>query len=346
MARKQKAALEGVHFVRRRLSGGKSRWHVYAWRGGPKIMEAVSEAKPALTPEAVAAYTEAHLDRSKPLTDTFGSLCTAYLASPEYQRLAASTRKQWRVWVDRAREEFGHCKLKLFADPRMRGDILEWRDKWASAPRQADYGVEVLSRVFSWGVQRGWLLHNPALNTPTLYRNDRSEIIWEDAEIEAVAAKMKPPAARAFRLAAWTGLPRGDLLALRWSDVGDLYIGGKRGKTKVDRCIPLFDETRAILATCPRKAATVVTNRRGSPYSVRGFASAVERARKAAGVRAELNLHDLRGTFATRLMQRGFDDREIDEALGWETGKSARIRRKYINRKAIVVNAIERMRSR
>ena len=41
-----------------------------------------------------------------------------------------------------------------------------------------------------------------------------------------------------------------------------------------------------------------------------------------------------------------FRDREIDEILGWETGKSARIRRVYIARKAVVISAIDRMRKR
>lgn len=57
-------------------------------------------------------------------------------------------------------------------------------------------------------------------------------------------------------------------------------------------------------------------------------------------------LHDLRGTFATRLMRAGFEDREIDEVMGWEGGKSARIRRVYISREAVVISAIERMRKR
>lgn len=73
---------------------------------------------------------------------------------------------------------------------------------------------------------------------------------------------------------------------------------------------------------------------------------AVERARTEAGVATGKTLHDLRGTFATRLMRAGFEDREIDEILGWEGGKSARIRRRYISRKAVVISAIERMRKR
>jgi integrase len=341
-----KADLTGVHFVARRLSDGRQRWHVYAWRGGPKIMDTVSASKPSLTAEAVAAFVTAHETKNEPRRDVFAGLVQGYLASPEYLKLAATTRKEWRVWIDRANEEFGDARLHLFSNPKMRGAILEWRDKWANAPRSADYALEVLSRVLSWGLQRGWVMHNPALGAPTLYRNDRSEIIWEDHEIEAVAAKMKPHVARGFRLAAWTGLARGDLVRLRWSEVGDLYISRRRGKTAVESVIPLFDETRAILAEFPKAAVTVLTNARKRPFTPRGFASAVEDARTAAKVATGKTLHDLRGTFATRLMRAGFEDREIDEIMGWETGKSARIRRVYISRKAVVISAIERMRKR
>lgn len=340
-----KTSLEGVHFVPYRTANGRRKWYVYAWRGGPKIMGATGEAKPALTPEAIAAYAKAHEDRSQPRRDTFASLVVAYLSSPEYQRLAPSTRRQWRIWIDRAREEFGRASLRIFSSPKMRGAILEWRDKWANSPRSADYAMQVLARILSWGMQRGWVTNNPAAGAPTLYRVDRSEIVWTDDEIEAVAAKMQPHVARAFRLAAWTGLPRGDLVSLRWDDVGDLYIGGKRGKTNVERCIPLFDETRAILKQCPKTAVTVVTNARGAPFTAVGFGDIVRKAQREAGVADGKTLHDLRGTFATRLMQRGVEDREIDEILGWDTGTSARIRRRYISRKAVVVSLIERMRN-
>lgn len=315
-------------------------------------MEAEGLQKPSLTPDALAAVVKAHESRTEPRRDTFDGLLTAYLASPEYQRLADSTRRQWRTWADRAREEFGSAKLRIFSDPRMRGAILEWRDKWAHSPRSADYALQVLSRILSWGLQRGWIAHNPAAGMPTLYKVDRSEIVWEDHEIDLVAAEMHPHIARAFKLAAWTGLPRSDLVELRWSDVGDLYIGGKRGKTKVERCIPIFDETRELLKGFKKSAVTVVTNNRGKPFTARGFANAVETAhakvneeRKEGEKIAEgKTLHDLRGTFATRLMRRGFEDREIDEILAWEPGKSARIRRRYISRKAVVISAIERMR--
>ncbi len=336
--------LVGVSFVRHELVSG-TRWYVYAWRGGPKIMEARTVLKPALTPEAVAAYHDAHAAKAmKPKGDTFAALVEAYLGSPEFRNLAASTKRDYRRWCDLMKDEFGTARLRAFTDPRIRGDLITWRDKWAHAPRSAHYAMQVLKLVFSWGVERGWLTINPADAISSTYSVDRADIVWEDSEIDAVAAMMKPHVARAFRLAAWTGLPRGDLVTLRWNEIGDLYISRKRNKTDVETVIPLFDETRALLKQFPKTALTVVTSKRGKPFSARGFAMAVERARAKAGIAKGKTLHDVRGTFATKLMHARFEDREIDEILGWETGKSSRIRRKYISRRAVVINAIERMR--
>lgn len=346
--------IEGVHFVRRRLASGITRWHVYAWRGGPKIMEADGVRKPALTPDALTALVKAQSEKGQPRRDTFEGLAVAYLGSPDFRKLADYTRRDYRIWIDRARLEFGRASLRLFSDLRMRGSILEWRDKWAHAPRQAAYAMQVLSRVLSWGLQRGWVMHNPAAGMPSVYKADRSDVVWEDHEIEAVAAEMNAHVVRAFKLAAWTGLSRGDLVTLRWDEIKETHIERRRSKTGVEQIIPLFDETSALLANFPKSAVTVVTNHHGKPFTPRGLAMAVERARSEANEKRQdadkvavgKTLHDIRGTFATRLMRRGFEDRDIDEIMGWETGKSARIRRRYISRRAVVISAIVRMREK
>jgi integrase len=83
-------------------------------------------------------------------------------------------------------------------------------------------------------------------------------------------------------------------------------------------------------------------NRSGKPVTPHGFAIAIERAQIEATVAAGKTLHDSRGTFSTRLMRAGFDERE--EILGRESDESACIRRRDISLKAAVVSAIERMR--
>ena len=210
-----------------------------------------------------------------------------------------------------------------------------------------DYASQVLRRILNWGVDGGYLEINRASDFDPKYKADRSEILWTDEEIESVAAKMQPHVARAFKFAAWTGLSRQDLLQLRWDQVTDWYIAKKRSKSDISQTVPVFDETRVLLEEfkmAGKTAVTVITNRRGAPFTTRGFSMAVERARKEAGVANGKTLHDLRGTFATRLMNAGFEDREIDLILGWTPGKSQKVRPFYISRKAIASSAIQRMR--
>ena len=227
----------------------------------------------------------------------------------------------------------------------MRGQIMKYRDKFAASPRQSHYAIQVLSLILAWGVQRGYIAQNPASSVPSLYKANRADVIWTEDEISAVADQMQPHARLAFRLAAFTGLSLSDLVKLRWDEIKIDRIEHERSKTGVMQIIPLFDEVREILDQFPRRAVTVVTNKYGKPYTPRGFSIAVERARTRANVAKGKHFHDLRGTFATLLMKRNFNDSVIDEILGWETGKSARIRRTYISRDAVVKAAIEQFRN-
>lgn len=335
----------GVHFVRTPRGPLKSRWQVYAWRGGPSILTVDQVAKPRLTPAALGKLVDAHkTPKTKPAGDTFDALAVAYLGSPEFLTCAADTKKAYRHYITLARDEFKGAKVKWFDDPSMRADLVEFRARWRHKSRAAEYAMQSLSVVFAWGAQRGWLATNPASFIAREYEADsRADIVWLDHEIDKVAAHMQPHVARAFRLAAWTGLARTDLVKLRWDEIGKTHIERKRNKTAVETVIPLFDQTRALLKQFPKTALTVVTNVRGKPFTPAGFSAVVDVARGKAGIKGK-TLHDLRGTFATRLMRAGVTDDEIDEILGWEPGKSTAIRRKYISRKAVVLSVVERLR--
>lgn len=353
--------LTGVHFNRTKRGPLKSRWQVYAWRGGPAIMTVDQITKPKLDAAALRKFVDAkEAPPTKPRGDTFPALANAYLASPEYLLndkggpRSTYTKRDYKMWADRAKAEFADAKVKFFDDPTFRADIIAWRDQWSHSPRMADSALSVLSIILAWGAERGWLSGDPCKLIARKYgRATRADILWTDAEIDAVAAKMRPHIARAFRLAAWTGLARGDLVALRWSSVGDLYISRPRNKTGTEQVIPLFDQTRALLVEFERFAAsrkvrplTVVTTRGGRQMTPEGFATAVHRAHKVAGVAPGKTLHDLRGTFATRLMEAGLADVEVDGILGWDTGKSSAIRLAYISRRSVVLSAIKRLQER
>jgi len=309
----------------------KGRTYYYAWRGGPRLV-----GEPG-SPEFVASFVEARQNVPKSNEDRFRALVARYKASGEYQKLAASTKRQWEPWLSRIADYYGDLRLLQFGRPeRIRPIIRQWRSRYVQTPRTADYGMQVLSRVLAHGVETGVIANNPCEGIKHLYRNDRSEIIWQDADIAEIKASNRPEIGHAVDLAATTGLREGDLLRLLWSQVRDDAIVVATGKSRGRReaIIPIYDELKDVLARIPRTAVTVLTNSRGRPWRT-GFTSSFDKAKKRAGMaERDLNFNDLRGTAATRFYAAGIPERVIAEILGWEEEHVARIIRRYVSRSA------------
>ena len=96
------------------------------------------------------------------------------------------------------------------------------------------------STVLSYAVDPlGKVAGNPCEGIKRLYKGDRSEIIWTDADIDefktARSSKGKaacpPELVHAVDLAAHTGLRLGDLIRLCWSHIGDHAIVLSTGTT-------------------------------------------------------------------------------------------------------------------
>ena len=106
----------------------------------------------------------------------------------------------------------------------------------------------------------------------------------------------------------------------------------------------------------PRKAgvATVLTNSFGEPWNADGFGGSFNRVRDAAeishvdedsGKRIRKHLHDVRGTFCTRLIiEAGLNDVEAAGVMGWSPDKVAIIRRMYVDQSLVVIALGERLR--
>lgn len=323
--------IKGLNRLRRRLSDGTEVVYYYAWKSGPRLTARYG------TPEFVAEWQAAVATRKAPQSDTLAGLVTLYRSKPEYLRLAESTRGEWSRWLDRiAKHAIGKLPLEALDDPRVRQRLTEWRDGYAATPRAADYGVQVLSRVLGFAVERGILSSNRAAGIPDLYDVDRADLIWDAPALAAFDKVAPAPVRQALRLACLTGLRRGDLVALRWADVGDLAITLRTRKTKTHATIPLLRETRELLAEIGRReaTATVLTNAHGSAWGANSLSHRVKHFADLASV--ERSLHDARGTFATRLRLAGLTEEEIAEVMGWERDRVRRILARYVDSERIV----------
>jgi len=91
--------VSGVHIDSKALKFGR-RWYVDAWRGGPCIHQAEG-AKPVIRPELLAKAVNAQTESRGLPADTFEQLLGDYRNSPEFDHLAKSTKRDYRLWLAR-----------------------------------------------------------------------------------------------------------------------------------------------------------------------------------------------------------------------------------------------------
>lgn len=361
--------------VRKKLRTGVA-WYIYAWRGGPQVFRSEGSTKPKLNVEIMKLVVDAQEKRAAPEEKTLRSLIRLWRSqnpsrpsSPEWERLADTTKKTWGSALDRIEEKWGDVPLVVFNDPRMKSRIVAWRDSRSDTPRAADIGVTVLHALLRFGLLRGKVVQNAAADIPSLYRGgQRAEIIWTEADLlrfhEHALLKGHVAASDGLRLAAATGLRRDDLVSLTWDHVHDFVIDKKakktsRGKRRYATVVRTqhLDDLLAELCDRPRSAGvdTVLVDGSGNAWTADRLSKAIAVVRDAlsivhideeTGETRKKHLHDARGTFATRLMTlpgEALTDQQIANMMGWSPEQVGRIRHVYVDQRAVVVALAQRI---
>lgn len=353
--------IKGLHIVAKRVPGKLVRWYVYAWRGGPCIMTKVGGRKPSLGRSETEAYHRALADQSAVKPGTMAALVRDFRRSEEWKKLAQSTRRNWTLILDRIEDRWGPVPLTIWSDPRMVTKVIVWRDEAAETPRAADNRITVLRALLEWARLRGRVVVNVATGIPQLYGGgDRADIIWTADDIERFGVLAPQHVMDGLRLAELTGLRRADLVGLKLSEIGDVAIVRKALKTSKGKrrkvTVPLLAETKALLEELRTRfrqegVETVLVNSFGLPWTADGFGNCFIRVRAAAGIvhREEgeadkpKHLHDVRGTFATRLILAGLTNQEVADIMGWSPERVGNIRRAYVDQARVVVAIGERI---
>jgi integrase len=164
-----------------------------------------------------------------------------------------------------------------------------------------------------------------------LHRDPRAPAV-STAESAARAAEDAQDA-ELVRVAAYTGLRRGELVALRWRDVDfslrklvvqrsvSADVEANSTKSRRAREVPLADQAAdALDRLSQRRDFTslddyVFVNRLGRRLDGSALRRRVERARDAAGMRP-LRFHDLRHTYGSLLVAGGVDLASVKAAMG------------------------------
>ncbi len=124
----------------------------------------------------------------------------------------------------------------------------------------------------------------------------------EMEEIEAIHDMDNPQLKAILLLAIDSGLRRGEILKLRWSDLdfdaNVIRIIGTHTKTERERLVPFTERTKAEL----ENIKNLVEGEK--PFNFKDFKRSFATAKRLAGI-DDLHFHDLRRTAITRWLQQG-----------------------------------------
>jgi hypothetical protein len=207
-----------------------------------------------------------------PKPGTLGLLINEYRASMSFLDLAARTQSDYQRCFDYLKPIAGSTLVRF--DSAL---IVRIRDKAASkhGRRFANYVKAVLSIIFAWGAERGYVKSNPAEKIRNIRRRKGASEVnrtWTDEEREVVLryapAHMRP----AIDLMMFTGLGPKDALGLPRSFYNAGEIATRRSKTGA----PVFwrapEALQKILAEAPtHNAITLCANSYGRPWTESGF---------------------------------------------------------------------------
>jgi integrase len=212
------------------------------------------------------------------------------------------------------------------------GDVQRWVDARSQEKKRGGKTIKpatvvsefvCLSAIFREAKKRSYVYDNPCRGV-TLPRvnNKITRCLTDEQEKRLLAA-----CSECFRpivvTALFSGMRLGEILDLRWGDV-DLDTGiltVVHGKGEKMRHIPMVPELKEALGAIDR---TVSADGAASPWIFNNPETGTRwvdtkkqwaRALRISGIR-EFRFHDLRHTFASRLVQRGVPLKAVQELLG------------------------------
>lgn len=185
--------------------------------------------------------------------------------------------------------------------------------------------------MMNWAVGREYLDSTPfRRGTQALIkfeREDNRRTRRVSPEEEERLLTVGNPVVRMMIVAALdTGMRRGELLTLRFGDIDwdqkVIHVRAEHAKSKKGRIVPIGTTRLRTLLEWLRigpdgqpKAGDLPVFSRGDDVALKSFRTGWERARTAAKL-TDMRFHDLRGEYASRLVEHGVPLSQVRDLLG------------------------------
>jgi len=228
---------------------------------------------------------------------------------------------RWRVsWSLHGTYHRHVLKSEAKAKALLEKALADIKEKDVLSKKALDEVIGRLKRLFNLCLEWGLCTKNPAAKIKLFREDDRRYRYLSEDEEERLLAACVPYMRRIVTFALHTGMRRGEILGLRWQDVDFrnrvAIIPASRSKSKKDRCIPLNGVAISVLNELPRPLAQeglIFGNTAGGQQA--NIKRYWNKALVAAGIE-NFHFHDLRHTYASRLVTAGVDLAVLRELLG------------------------------
>ena len=287
--------------------------------------------------------------RDDGLGATFGQLLDQWLVENERVDLSPTTMRSYRSQIEKTiRPKLGLVALTRLNAKQLDALYGEMKDAGLSAKTIRNHHATISSALHQ-AVRWGWVRSNIAemAKPPRVpQRRVKSPSVESVRKVVAAAEERDPRLASLLMLAALTGLRRGELCALRWTDVnldtGDMEVarsvvvvtGGLEEKsTKTDRArnialdevgVLLLRRHRSMVEHWASEVHIEIANDAfifsphldaSAPFRPDNVTNFFVRVRNSIGLH-DVRLHDLRHFTATQLIGAGVDVRTVAGRLG------------------------------
>jgi len=177
----------------------------------------------------------------------------------------------------------------------------------------------LLMKFFNLAIEWGYLKENPVKGTKKFSEDEgrRSRVLTEEEE-RILLSKSSETLKQIILIALHTGMRLGEILSMKWDDVDfrNEVIRIPHSKSKKQRVIPINKVVWQVLTSLRfqnGKSEYVFSHPDGK--RIKSFKTAWKGALRRAGIR-NLRFHDLRRTFATRILENGKNLESIRKLLG------------------------------
>lgn len=188
-------------------------------------------------------------------------------------------------------------------------------EKAGKSPQTVKHVLTLVKRLLNFALRKGYVESIPGtlhITMPTVDNKVTENLTAEQVQklLKALNEEQDQVQASIVRMALFTGMRRGALLNLKWSDLdferGFITLRGDVAKKQKTETIPMNDQARAILDGLPQTKSPYVFPGRYDDKPRGNISPMLKRVREKAGLPDTFRpLHGLRHSFASWLASSG-----------------------------------------